>query len=174
LNAASNLGGSATHDNNVLKIKAKLTLRFSEDILKVEYITADIFIIAFATKIYVYQKQVLHNIITIASLSDKVLPSKEKEPKIQPSMISWSMDILGEELRRLAYVKDKQQVIVQQYEEGYDQLNIKLPWKVQDLNFDKAGSKLVVISEDAIQIFVYSMLKFKNNDQPIQKLWRDR
>jgi len=104
---ATNSDGPVILNNNLLKIKAKLILRFSEDIQKVEYITANIFIIAFATKIYVYQKQALQKVISIAPTVDKVLASKEKEPEIEPSIFSWSMDISGEELRRLAYVTDK-------------------------------------------------------------------
>jgi len=56
---ATNSNGPVILNNNLLKIKAQLILRFREDILKVECITANIFIIAFATKIYVYQKQAL-------------------------------------------------------------------------------------------------------------------
>ena len=34
---------------------------------------------------------------------------------------------------------DLYSIIVQHYEEGHDDLAIKLPWKAQDLSFDKDG-----------------------------------
>ena len=85
LNVATDSDGPVILNNNLLKIKAKLILRFSEDIQKVEYITANIFIIAFATKIYVYQKQALQKVISLTPTADKALASKEKEPEILAS-----------------------------------------------------------------------------------------
>lgn len=52
-------------------------------------------------------------------------------------------------------------------------MKIKCPWKVGELKFDKRGEKLILLSFDGTQLFVYSTLNFKNNDQPVQKLWRD-
>ena len=54
LNVATDSDGPVILNNNLLKIKAKSILKFSEDIKRVEYITADIFIIGFESKIYVY------------------------------------------------------------------------------------------------------------------------
>ena len=81
-----------------------MILRFREDILKVECITANITIIAFATKIYIYQKQALQKVISITPATTIEKPIVTQIPEIEKSIFSWSMDILGEDLRRLAYV----------------------------------------------------------------------
>ena len=54
LNVATDSDGPVILNNNLLKIKAKSILKFSEYIKRVEYITADIFIIGLESKIYVY------------------------------------------------------------------------------------------------------------------------
>lgn len=43
-------------------------------------------------------------------------------------------------------------------------MKIKCPWKVGELKFDKKGEKLILLSYDGTQLFVYSTLNFKNND----------
>ena len=48
-----------------------------------------------------------------------------------------------------------------------DDIVIDLEWQVQQFKMDSKGNKIVVLSQDGMYIFVYSLLEFKGSERPI-------
>lgn len=51
---------------------------------------------------------------------------------------------------------------------------IEPEWPIQQFKMDKDGNKIVMLSQDGMYVFVYSLLEFKGSEKPIQRFYFEK
>lgn len=94
--------------------------------------------------------------------------TKEKR-EVSPSVVKGSNI---KEVEKSSQTKNM--IVVKDLVGSMDDLHITPEWSIQEFKLNKTATQLVVLSQDGMYLFVYSLLDFKGNEKPLQKFYFEK